>query len=238
MGVSYRGKNLNDQKNGEATSHLLSLLFLDPKAWDPLSALSYYFLSPLCPQSKISLVKFGWLVASSTLWLQASFIVRIWSNYHTTIQGAHQPTAARTSVSGYCRCHSLVCSFSLCLLQSCLPPLILTTLWKHWSLDHRTLFKLHTVYGSCGLLHQYTCTHFSRESAHCWCVSQSPHSNTSHSQIAFLLGQSCNVGHTSPARVQHLETRKGGVRSIGWCWHKSYVDNICCKMNLQWSILI
>lgn len=178
------------------------------KAWDPLSALSYYFLSPICPQSKISLVKFGWLVASSTLWLQASFIVRIRSNYHTTIQGARQPTAARTSVSGYCRCHSLVRSFSLCLLQSCLSPLILTTLWKHWSLDHRTLFKLHTVYGSCGLLHQYTCTHFSRESAHCWCVSQSPHSNTSHSQIAFLLGQSRNVGHASPARVQHLETQE------------------------------
>ena len=55
------------------------------KDWDPLSALTYYLLSPICPQSsKISMVNFGHLVASHTLWLKASFIFRMKSEYRMT----------------------------------------------------------------------------------------------------------------------------------------------------------
>lgn len=50
------------------------------KAWDPLSALPYSFLSPICLWSKTSMVCFSQLVFSSALLLKANFIVRIWWN--------------------------------------------------------------------------------------------------------------------------------------------------------------
>lgn len=98
--IRYQGENLNDKRSiGKVISDqwhlslsLLSLLTLSKKLWPSLSPDLLLFVSVCLQSSKSSGANFVQLVASSTLWLKANFIVslgsvRMWSKYHITHQG-------------------------------------------------------------------------------------------------------------------------------------------------------
>lgn len=80
--IRYQSKNLNDQRSREATSHLFSLPFHNPKGRSSSLSTSLRLLR----YSKTSRVNFGQLTTISALWFKIKFIARIQSKYHTTQQ--------------------------------------------------------------------------------------------------------------------------------------------------------